>query len=151
MSSEPEEEPVSVLQRFEKRLEGLVEGAFAKVFKGVVHPVEILNAILEEAAKVTGSLIAPLNRSGDEEGAQWVDGDVRTPAGFREAYATMVRRAAALSPICRICAGVGPMKVSSLFSQISENSAFSARKPYPGWMASAPLISAAAMMRGMLR
>ncbi|PKM14017.1 MAG: acyl-CoA dehydrogenase [Gammaproteobacteria bacterium HGW-Gammaproteobacteria-5] len=46
------------------------------------------DAILEEAAKVTGGLIAPLNRSGDEEGAQWVDGDVRTPAGFREAYAT---------------------------------------------------------------
>src|SRR2546429_26541 len=47
--SEPEEEPVSVLQRFEKRLEGLVEGAFAKVFKGVVHPVEILNAMQREA------------------------------------------------------------------------------------------------------
>ncbi|QNH07538.1 acyl-CoA dehydrogenase C-terminal domain-containing protein [Pseudomonas sp. B11D7D] len=46
------------------------------------------DAILEEAAKVTGGLIAPLNRSGDEEGAQWIDGDVRTPAGFREAYAT---------------------------------------------------------------
>jgi hypothetical protein len=41
--------PVSVLQRFEKRLEGLVEGAFAKVFKGVVHPVEILNAMQREA------------------------------------------------------------------------------------------------------
>src|SRR5688500_7965738 len=49
MSSEPEEEPVSVLQRFEERLEGLVEGAFAKVFKGVVHPVEILNAMQREA------------------------------------------------------------------------------------------------------
>ncbi|MEV6811467.1 DUF3662 and FHA domain-containing protein [Micromonospora sp. NPDC051296] len=49
MSSGPEEEPVSVLQRFEKRLEGLVEGAFAKVFKGVVHPVEILNAMQREA------------------------------------------------------------------------------------------------------
>jgi hypothetical protein len=49
MSSEAEEEPVSVLQRFEKRLEGLVEGAFAKVFKGVVHPVEILNAMQREA------------------------------------------------------------------------------------------------------
>jgi hypothetical protein len=49
MSSEPEEEPVSVLQRFEKRLEGLVEGAFAKVFKGVVHPVEILHAMRREA------------------------------------------------------------------------------------------------------
>ncbi|HGM8210573.1 TPA: acyl-CoA dehydrogenase C-terminal domain-containing protein [Pseudomonas aeruginosa] len=46
------------------------------------------DAILEEAAKVTGGLLAPLNRSGDEEGAHWQDGAVRTPAGFREAYAT---------------------------------------------------------------
>ncbi|HCF3159141.1 TPA: acyl-CoA dehydrogenase C-terminal domain-containing protein [Pseudomonas aeruginosa] len=46
------------------------------------------DAILEEAAKVTGGLLAPLNRSGDEEGAQWQDGAVRIPAGFREAYAT---------------------------------------------------------------
>ena len=46
------------------------------------------DAILEEAAKATGGLLAPLNRSGDEEGAQWQDGAVRTPAGFREAYAT---------------------------------------------------------------
>ena len=34
---------------------------------------------------------------------------------------------------------------------LSENSAFSARNPYPGWIASAPVISAAAMIRGMLR
>jgi hypothetical protein len=40
---------VGALRRFEKRLEGMVEGAFAKVFKGVVHPVEILNAIQREA------------------------------------------------------------------------------------------------------
>src|SRR5690606_22233255 len=46
------------------------------------------DAILEEAAKVTGGLIAPLNRSGDEEGAQWHDGVVTTPQGFKEAYAT---------------------------------------------------------------
>ncbi|RRV16857.1 acyl-CoA dehydrogenase C-terminal domain-containing protein [Pseudomonas saudiphocaensis] len=45
------------------------------------------NAILEEAAKVTGDLLAPLNRSGDEEGAKWIDGLVQTPAGFRDAYA----------------------------------------------------------------
>ena len=37
------------MQRFEKRLEGMIEGAFAKVFKGVVHPVEILNAMQREA------------------------------------------------------------------------------------------------------
>ena len=49
------------------------------------------DAILEEAAKVTGQLIAPLSRSGDEEGAQWHDGVVSTPAGFREAYATYIQ------------------------------------------------------------
>jgi alkylation response protein AidB-like acyl-CoA dehydrogenase len=45
-------------------------------------------AILEEAAKVTSGTIAPLNRSGDEEGCRWTDGTVATPAGFREAYRT---------------------------------------------------------------
>lgn len=44
------------------------------------------DAILEEAARVTSGLIAPLNREGDEIGAQWHDGDVTTPPGFREAY-----------------------------------------------------------------
>lgn len=47
--TEAEEEPVSVLQRFEKRLENLVEGTFAKVFRGVVHPVEIASAMQREA------------------------------------------------------------------------------------------------------
>ena len=52
--------------------------------------VETADAILEEAAKVTGNLIAPLNRSGDEEGAQWHNGQVSTPQGFKEAYATYI-------------------------------------------------------------
>ncbi|QXH33201.1 acyl-CoA dehydrogenase C-terminal domain-containing protein [Pseudomonas muyukensis] len=46
------------------------------------------DAILEEAAKLAAGLIAPLNRSGDEQGAQWENGLVTTPAGFREAYGT---------------------------------------------------------------
>ena len=45
-------------------------------------------AILEEAGKVTGGVVAPLNRSGDEEGCSWNNGAVTTPAGFREAYKT---------------------------------------------------------------
>ncbi|PKA68166.1 alkylation response protein AidB-like acyl-CoA dehydrogenase [Pseudomonas baetica] len=45
-------------------------------------------AILDEAGRITGALLAPLNRSGDEEGAQWHQGQVRTPVGFKEAYAT---------------------------------------------------------------
>lgn len=48
------------------------------------------NAILDEAAKVTGQLISPLNRIGDEVGATWSDGVVSTPAGFKEAYAKYV-------------------------------------------------------------
>ncbi|MDG9757902.1 acyl-CoA dehydrogenase C-terminal domain-containing protein [Pseudomonas chengduensis] len=46
------------------------------------------SAILEEAAVLTSEILAPLNRSGDEEGAQWHDGVVTTPSGFREAFAT---------------------------------------------------------------
>jgi hypothetical protein len=40
---------VGVLQAFERRLGGLVEGAFAKVFKGDVQPVEIAGALQREA------------------------------------------------------------------------------------------------------
>ncbi|MDQ6649487.1 MAG: DUF3662 and FHA domain-containing protein [Actinomycetota bacterium] len=40
---------MGVLQKFERRLEGLVEGAFAKVFKGVVEPVEVAGALQREA------------------------------------------------------------------------------------------------------
>jgi hypothetical protein len=40
---------MGVLQRFERRLEGLVEGTFAKVFRGGVEPVEIAKALQREA------------------------------------------------------------------------------------------------------
>jgi hypothetical protein len=40
---------VGVLQAFERRLGGLVEGAFAKVFKGDVQPAEIASALQREA------------------------------------------------------------------------------------------------------
>ncbi|CAI8898717.1 acyl-CoA dehydrogenase C-terminal domain-containing protein [Pseudomonas donghuensis] len=46
------------------------------------------DAILEEAAKITGQLIAPLNRSGDEQGVAFEAGAVRTPDGFRQAWQT---------------------------------------------------------------
>jgi hypothetical protein len=41
---------VSLAQRFERRLEGLVGGAFARVFKGQVEPVEIGAALQREAS-----------------------------------------------------------------------------------------------------
>ncbi|AUM11848.1 acyl-CoA dehydrogenase C-terminal domain-containing protein [Ketobacter alkanivorans] len=43
-------------------------------------------AMLAEAGKLAASSIAPLNRSGDEEGVSWDNGVVRAPTGFKEAY-----------------------------------------------------------------
>jgi len=48
---------------------------------------DVVAAILEEAARFAGSVIAPTNESGDKTGVR-LDGEhrVATPAGFREAY-----------------------------------------------------------------
>lgn len=48
--------------------------------------IETVDAILEESAKFNENVIFPLNRSGDEEGAQFNNGVVTTPAGFRDAF-----------------------------------------------------------------
>ena len=47
---------------------------------------DLMRQVGEEAGKFVGEVIAPLNREGDEIGAQWKDGTVTTPPGFREAY-----------------------------------------------------------------
>jgi 3-(methylthio)propanoyl-CoA dehydrogenase len=47
---------------------------------------DVVAAILEEAGKFAGGVLAPLNFSGDHEGARWHDREVTMPAGFKEAY-----------------------------------------------------------------
>ncbi|MDP3925599.1 MAG: acyl-CoA dehydrogenase family protein [Hydrogenophaga sp.] len=46
----------------------------------------LMEQVLEEAGKFVADAVAPLNREGDEIGAQWKDGAVTMPPGFREAY-----------------------------------------------------------------
>ncbi|MDN5512727.1 acyl-CoA dehydrogenase C-terminal domain-containing protein [Acinetobacter sp.] len=43
-------------------------------------------AILEEMAKFAQNVTLPLNRTGDEEGAKIENGNVTTPAGFKQAF-----------------------------------------------------------------
>ena len=47
---------------------------------------DVVDGVLEEAARLTAEVILPLNASGDLEGCALENGVVRTPAGFREAY-----------------------------------------------------------------
>ena len=47
---------------------------------------DLMHQVLEEAGKFVGEVVAPLNRDGDEIGAQWQDGKVTMPPGFQSAY-----------------------------------------------------------------
>ncbi len=47
---------------------------------------DLMQQVLDESGKFVGEVVAPLNRVGDEVGAQWADGAVTMPPGFRDAY-----------------------------------------------------------------
>ncbi|MES2073570.1 MAG: acyl-CoA dehydrogenase [Pseudomonadota bacterium] len=47
---------------------------------------ETVEAVLEENAKFTGEVVAPLNWAGDQAPSYWKDGSVFTTKGFKEAF-----------------------------------------------------------------
>ncbi|MCZ6887069.1 MAG: acyl-CoA dehydrogenase C-terminal domain-containing protein [Gammaproteobacteria bacterium] len=65
------------------------ESHFARL-EGVEVGKELVEAILDEAARFSENELAPINRSGDEEGCLLVDGVVTTPSGFADAYRTFI-------------------------------------------------------------
>lgn len=51
---------------------------------------ELVETVLDAAGKFAADVSAPLNASGDQEGASFSHGVVTTPKGFKEAYARFV-------------------------------------------------------------
>ena len=70
------------------RLALKVAGFDAMMEDGLLPEVEdgLADAILEEAGKFATDRIAPLNHSGDKHGAQFKDGRVIMPPGWKETY-----------------------------------------------------------------
>jgi hypothetical protein len=86
---------VGVLQRFERRLEGLVGNAFARLFKGQVEPVEVAKALQREAEEKravvgTGRVLVP-NRYDVELGITDYDRLAPWEAQLTQTLAEMVQ------------------------------------------------------------
>ncbi|MGB5324907.1 MAG: acyl-CoA dehydrogenase family protein [Pseudomonadales bacterium] len=52
--------------------------------------VDVVDAVIDEAAKFASNVFSPLNRAGDNEGAKVVDIGVQESPGFKEAYQQFV-------------------------------------------------------------
>lgn len=59
---------------------------YASLSNGADVTPDTVEAILEGAAAICEDVLAPLNLSGDKEGCRFDNGNVSTPAGFKEAY-----------------------------------------------------------------
>ncbi|MBJ6983090.1 acyl-CoA dehydrogenase C-terminal domain-containing protein [Luteimonas sp. MC1750] len=67
------------------------QAQFARLGHADATP-DVIDAVLEEAARFSGSVLAPLNAVGDQQGCHHdpATGDVTTPDGFKAAYAQYV-------------------------------------------------------------
>ena len=65
-------------------------GRFAEGREAGIYPDvddALAASLLNEAGRFAETVLAPLNRAGDRQGVRFEQGEVRTPAGWRDAYA----------------------------------------------------------------
>ncbi|CAN7162582.1 acyl-CoA dehydrogenase C-terminal domain-containing protein [Phenylobacterium sp. LjRoot164] len=95
--------------------------------------MDVITQIVEEAGRFTGEVLAPLNSVGDKQGCTWgSDHTVKTPAGFKEAYAQLVEGGWPALGAEPAYGGQGlPHVVNLSFSEMS-SSANMAFSMYPG-------------------
>ena len=67
-----------------------VEALFARLPGGDAATRDVVDAVLDEAARFAETVLAPLNQTGDAEGCRFDQGTVTTPKGFKAAYAQFV-------------------------------------------------------------
>ncbi|MFC4819277.1 acyl-CoA dehydrogenase C-terminal domain-containing protein [Dokdonella ginsengisoli] len=69
-----------------------VESTYARLPGCATATRDVVDAVLEEGAKFAEQVLAPLNQSGDAEGCSYdkATQSVRTPKGFKEAFAQYV-------------------------------------------------------------
>ena len=96
-------------------------------------PMDVVEQILDEAAKFTAEVLAPLNSVGDKRGCVWnPDHSVTTPPGFKEAYAKLIEGGWPGLGADPAYGGQGlPYVVNLAFSEMS-SSANMAFSMYPG-------------------
>jgi len=95
--------------------------------------MDTVEQILDEAAKFTSEVLAPLNSVGDKHGCVWSpDNTVKTPPGFKEAYQQLVEAGWPGLGAAPDYGGQGlPHVVNLAFSEMS-SSANMAFSMYPG-------------------
>ncbi|NMG77693.1 acyl-CoA dehydrogenase [Aromatoleum diolicum] len=76
--------PIRDMQFVMRELAGLDEVAKLPGCEEVSS--DLVDAILDEANKFASGVLAPLNWSGDQEGAKWDNGSVKTATGWKDAY-----------------------------------------------------------------
>jgi len=81
--------PVQDMRFVLHRVVGLERAAALPGLEETAAP-DLVDAVLDEAARLAADVLAPLNRIGDVEGAVLENGVVRTAPGFRDAYRTYV-------------------------------------------------------------